>query len=115
LILEHPDLQSGGSAIRPRQLPQYLTSNCEVFLFMQYTVYILFFQLMNKYYVGFTGDNILERLKKHSTSHKGFTGGIGDWKIVYTEVFLTKKETMEREKQIKNWESRKMLEKLIRV
>jgi putative endonuclease len=41
---------------------------------MAYTVYILFSIAKNKYYVGFTGDEIDERLRKHNSNHKGFTG-----------------------------------------
>ena len=76
-------------------------------------VYILFSVRISKYYVGFTGDDPEERQRKHNSNHKGFTGGIGDWKIVYKEVFETKSEAQKREKEIKNWKSRKMIEKLI--
>ena len=80
---------------------------------MQFTVYILYSTFKSKYYIGFTSDDINERLRRHNTNHRGFTGGIGDWIIVYTEQFSTKQEAMQREKQIKNWKSRKMIEKLI--
>ena len=80
---EHPDFTSGGSAVRPRQLPQNLTIYCEVLLFMQYTVYILFSQLKNKYYVGFTADDINERLRKHNSNHGGFTGKTGERSFYY--------------------------------
>ena len=82
---------------------------------MQYTVYILFSLHRNKYYVGFTGDTLDERVRKHNSNHEGFTGHIGDWELVYFELFDTKDEAMTREKQIKNWKSRKMIEKLIGV
>ena len=80
---------------------------------MQFTVYILHSTFKNKYYIGFTSDDIIERLRRNNTNHRGFTGGIGDWVIVYTEGFSTKEKAMQREKQIKNWKSRKMIEKLI--
>jgi len=80
---------------------------------MQYTTYILFSESMNKYYVGFTGDDTTSRIKKHNTNHKGFTGGIGDWKLVYLEHYSEKSDAMKREKQIKNWKSRKAIESLI--
>ena len=70
---------------------------------------------MNKYYVGFTGDDLTERIRKHNTNHKGFTGGIGDWELKHSEMFLVKQDAMQREKQIKSWKSRKMIEKLIEV
>ena len=84
-----------------------------VYFFMNYLVYILFSDSLNKYYIGFTRDDVQERLRKHNSNHKGFTGGLGDWEIKYTEEYKTKEEAMKREKQIKNWKSRKLIEKLI--
>ena len=80
---------------------------------MQFTVYILHSTIKNKYYVGFTSDDTHDKLRRHNTNHSSFTGRIGDWIIVYTEHFSTKEEAMQREKQIKNWKSRTMIEKLI--
>ncbi len=80
---------------------------------MTFHVYILFSAQKNKYYIGYTGDELTERLRKHNTNHTGFTGKTGDWKIVYTEVYLTKEEAYKREREIKSWKSRKKIEKLI--
>ena len=63
----------------------------EVF-FNMWTFYILYSSMKDTYYIGFTGDVITERIRKHNTNHKGFTGRIGDWRIKYTEVYPTKKE-----------------------
>jgi putative endonuclease len=82
--------------------------------FFMFTVYILHSDLLNKYYVGFTADSPHERLIKHLSNHIGFTSKATDWKIVYTEIFDSKQSAMLREKQIKNWKSRKMIENLIR-
>lgn len=81
--------------------------------FMLYYVYILYSESSNKYYVGYTGGNIQERLRKHNTNHKGFTGRYNDWKLVYQEVFIDKIEAIEREKKIKSMKSRIYIEKLI--
>ncbi len=78
---------------------------------MFYT-YILFSTKKNKYYIGSTS-NLEERIKKHNSNHKGFTGSEGDWEIVYKEVYETKSEAYKREMQIKRWKSRKMIEKLL--
>ena len=78
-----------------------------------FTVYILFSVTKNKYYIGFTADNLQERIRKHNSNHKGFTGGVGDWELKYSELFNAKPEAMRREKEIKNWKSRKLIEKLI--
>ena len=79
---------------------------------MFYT-YILYSKTKNKYYVGHTGDSLEERLRKHNTNHKGFTGGIGDWEVKYFEEHLTKSEAYNRELEIKKWKSRVKIEQLI--
>jgi len=80
---------------------------------MEYTVYILYSKNRNRFYVGYCQDAIENRIKKHNSNHGGFTGKIGDWELKYTENYPTKKEAIQREKQIKGWKSRSMLEKLI--
>ncbi|MBI1780057.1 MAG: GIY-YIG nuclease family protein [Sphingobacteriales bacterium] len=80
---------------------------------MTYHVYILYSQSKNKYYIGYTGDSLDERLRKHNSNHKGFTGRTGDWQIVYTEKYLTKQEAYKREREIKSWKSRKKIEAVI--
>lgn len=75
--------------------------------------YILYSQLRDTYYIGHTGDFIEERLRKHNSNHKGFTGGVGDWTVCYTEEFSTKELSYKREREVKAWKSRKRIEKLI--
>ena len=77
-----------------------------------YFTYILFSKSLNKYYIGSTSD-IQERIRKHNSNHKGFTGKTNDWELVYTEKFDSIQKARFREKQIKNWKSRIMIEKLI--
>jgi putative endonuclease len=80
---------------------------------MPFNVYILYSSVRDRYYVGHTGDDLLERLRKHNSNHKGFSGGVGDWIIVYTETYLTKTAAYQREREIKAWKSRKKIELLI--
>ena len=75
--------------------------------------YILYSSFKDCYYIGFTGETLEERLRKHNTNHKGFTGGAGDWKIKYFECYSTKEDAYKREQQVKQWKSRKLIEKLI--
>ena len=75
-------------------------------------LYILFSEKINSYYVG-VSSNVEERLSRHLSNHKGYTAKVKDWIIVYTESFETKTEALKREKQIKNWKSKAMIEKLI--
>ena len=80
---------------------------------MKYLVYIIYSASLNKFYIGYTGDEINIRLKKHNANHKGFTGKNADGIIKYTEVFATKYDAMKREKEIKGWKSSVKIQKLI--
>ncbi|MDX1761071.1 MAG: GIY-YIG nuclease family protein [Christiangramia sp.] len=79
---------------------------------MEFFVYILFSQSLDRYYIG-SSHNIESRLIKHLQAHKGFTSRAKDWKIVYKENYSNKKLALKREKEVKNWKSRIMIEKLI--
>ena len=80
---------------------------------MKFYCYILFSQERNRYYIGSSGDDFNERLRKHNSNHKGFTGTNADWKLVYQEFFETVSEARKRELKIKSWKSRAAIEKLI--
>jgi putative endonuclease len=80
---------------------------------MNYTVYILYSYSLDKFYVGYTGDLIEERLRRHNSNHKGFTGGKADWVVRYTEMYNDKSFALKREKEIKSKKSRKYIESLI--
>ena len=77
-----------------------------------FSFYILFSKKLNRYYIGST-QNLSERLRKHNSNHRGFTGKANDWEVVYTETFETKTLAYARERQVKSWKSRKAIEKLI--
>ena len=80
---------------------------------MDATFYILFSAAANKFYIGHTTEAMEERLRKHNTNHKGFTGKFADWVVVYTESFSSKQLAYAREREVKNWKSRKKIEQLI--
>ena len=63
--------------------------------------------------MGHTGNTLQERLRKHNSDHKGFTGDKGDWLLKYYEEYKIKELTYARERQIKSWKSRKKIEALI--
>ena len=66
------------------------------------TVYILFSEQLQKYYVGYSSKNIKERLKEHLYNHKGFTAKTKDWNIIYQLKLNSKSEALfERENQKK--------------
>ena len=78
-----------------------------------FTFYILYSASKDRYYIGHTGDEMEERLRRHNSDHKGFTGKTGDWQIVYTELYTAKEEAYARERIVKKWKSRIMIEALI--
>jgi len=78
-------------------------------------VYILYSKLIDTYYVGYTSTLLEERLRRHLSSHKGFTGRAKDWEIAYFESFENKTTTILREQEIKKWKSKiKILELITR-
>jgi putative endonuclease len=79
---------------------------------MLFTFYILYSATLNKYYIGFTGDDLQQRLRRHNSNHKGFTGRNADWGIVYIELYEIESECRKRELQVKKWKSRKLIEEL---
>jgi putative endonuclease len=79
---------------------------------MAYT-YIIYSVHLDKYYVGSTSEGLDSRLRKHLSSHKGYTSHANDWVLVYSEEYSTKKDAVQRELEIKSWKSRMMIEKLI--
>jgi len=78
-----------------------------------WTFYLLYSKSLDRFYIGHTGDILSERLRRHNSNHKGFTGGIGDWIISYTEQYPSKTEAYAREREVKGWKSRKLILKLI--
>jgi len=77
------------------------------------TVYILYSAKLHKHYIGCTTEILSERLRRHLSNHKGFTGKSSDWVIVYSEVFENRKLALKREKEIKSWKSKNKIQELI--
>ena len=80
---------------------------------MQAIFYILYSVSADKYYIGHTTEPIEERLRKHNSNHKGFTGKFADWIVVHIEIHESKKDAYRRELEVKKWKSRKKIELLI--
>ncbi len=64
-------------------------------------VYILFSFRLNEFYIG-SAASPFERLKRRNAHHKGFTGRMNDWIMVFMEEFQTQSEALQREKQNAN-------------
>lgn len=81
--------------------------------FMPYYFYIIFSEELDKFYYGHTNE-FDNRVRKHNTNHKGFTGKANDWALVYYEIFETKSEAYARERQVKGWKNTERIKQLIR-
>ena len=79
---------------------------------MSYFFYIIYSVSLDNYYIGHASD-LNDRIKKHNTNHKGYTGRANDWTLAYSEEYPDKKSAYARERQVKAWKSRIMIEKLI--
>ena len=75
--------------------------------------YILYSNNLDGFYIGATNDKITERLRRHNSKHKGFTGKTSDWEVVYFENFDKKEDAFMREKEVKSWKNRKKIEQLV--
>jgi len=101
-----------GTKVRIPKIDKYGRKLAALF-FMEYYFYILFSESANKYYTGFTS-NLDGRIAAHNhPANKGWTRTYKPWKLVHSEVFITKNEAMERERQVKKLKSKDMIRKII--
>jgi putative endonuclease len=77
------------------------------------TFYILHSADFDKYYIGATDADLNERLKKHLSDHKGFTGKAKDWKVVHFEDYPNFNAAHRRELEVKKWKSKRRIQKVI--
>lgn len=69
-----------------------------------FTVYILKSNKSGRYYTGHTKD-IEQRLVRHNGGRVKSTRYGIPWKIIYTEMLMTKSEAAKREVEIKKYKS----------
>ena len=79
---------------------------------MGHFVYILYSISRDRYYVGSTSD-LEERLNRHNAGATTSTKSGRPWKVVYSEEFLTRSDSLKRENEIKRQKSRVYIEGLI--
>ncbi len=77
-----------------------------------YTVYILFSESIDRYYVGYTND-LERRLSEHNRKKGKYTDAGIPWEVAHIEMFDQKTKAKEREKYIKSRKSRKYIEEII--
>ena len=69
---------------------------------MEFFVYIIQSLSDGTFYKGFT-ENPLNRLQQHNNLESRYTAQKAPWKMVYIEVFQSKKEALIRERAIKKY------------
>jgi len=74
--------------------------------------YILYSDKLSKFYIGST-ENLEKRLESHNSGLSTFTSRAIPWKLVYSEQFPNRSDSLKREKEIKGKKSRKYIEYLI--
>ena len=113
---EHP-LQRKVRRLKPVNFEKIKAAEGRFFYLMDsdklFTFYILYSSTRNRFYIGYTGERIEERLRRHNSNHSGFTGSVNDWTVVYAETFSEKSLAAKREREVKAWKSRARIEKLI--
>jgi len=81
---------------------------------MEFYFYILYSSKIDMYYVGYTGEDLNSRIRKHNSNHKGFTGKTDDWELIFYENYPTRTSAYARERQVKSWKSRAAIHRLIK-
>ena len=71
-----------------------------VLLLMSFIVYILYSEIFNKHYTGFSS-NLSARLKSHNIYGNDWTKRYRPWKVIFTKEFTTRQEAMKFEKWLK--------------
>ena len=75
-------------------------------------VYIIQSQKDGKLYKGFTSD-VGKRIKAHNQGEAKSTRNRGPFKLVYQEVYESKKEALKREKFLKSLKGGKTLQSIL--
>ena len=78
-----------------------------------FTVYVLFSEVFDKIYVGFTSDINARLIAHNHAKNKGWTRRYQPWKIIYQEDFKAKLDAMKREKELKSSRGRNFIRKEI--
>jgi len=77
-----------------------------------FTVYILYSEKLNRYYVGYTND-MARRISEHNRPKGKYTDLGIPWKLVHSESYDTKNEAMSRERYIKSKKSKQFISDLV--
>ena len=77
-----------------------------------FILYILYSEILDRYYVGYTND-LERRLSEHNRIKGKYTDRGIPWRLVYSENYSDKKSAMNRERIIKSQKSKQFIIHLI--
>ncbi len=78
-----------------------------------YTVYVLYSDKYDKIYIGYTS-NLGKRLLNHNElGMKGWSKSFRPWNLIYKEAFVSKRDAMRREKELKSHQGRNFIRDLL--
>ncbi len=77
-------------------------------------VYLLESIKFGKWYIGYTPDDVFNRLRKHNTGLVMSTKPYLPWKVIYYEAYQNRDDATGREKFLKSGSGRKFLEKQLK-
>lgn len=72
---------------------------------MSFIVYVLYSDIAEKHYTGFTG-NLIERLKSHNELGGEWTARYRPWRLIFRKQFEMKLDAMHYEKWLKSGQGR---------
>jgi putative endonuclease len=77
-----------------------------------YTVYVLYSEIANKHYTGFSS-NFEARLESHNLfGKKDWATKHRPWKVIHTAIFSTKAEALKKEKWLKSGVGRSFIKNM---
>ena len=79
---------------------------------MSFHLYILYSEQYDRFYVGQT-NQLDKRIERHNNGFVRSTKSYRPWKLVYTEAFANRSEAVKRESEIKRWNSKIKIKKLV--
>ena len=79
---------------------------------MPFFLYVLQSESTGSFYIGQT-ERVPERVAYRNAGYSKSLKNRGPWKLVYTEEYATRAEAMRRERQVKSWKDRTMIERLV--
>ena len=80
---------------------------------VSYTVYILYFWSIEKFYVGYS-NNIPRRIFQHNYEGIGFTAYGAPWNMVWVKIFQKKQDALILERKLEKLSKRRKVKFMIK-